>query len=100
MAGLGAQAGDLVLDIEDGIDAFDRFQRDGRDLFGDRSALARRSLDVGQFEEFAPGMRPTERTQRRRGLATRVIEVVVAAIGIGLQDAGPARQVPGRIGVQ
>jgi len=53
MADRGGQAGDLALDIEDGIDAFDRLQRDGRDIFGDPFALPGGGLDVGQFEELA-----------------------------------------------
>lgn len=93
----GAQAVDLALGFEDAVHAFDRVQRDGRDLLGDLFALARCSLDVSQFEELAPGMRPAERALHRRGLVTVTIEAVVATIGISLQDARPARQVPGRM---
>ena len=56
MAGLGAQTSELVLGIEDGVESSDGLQRDRRDLLGHRSALAGRGLDVGQFEELAPGM--------------------------------------------
>lgn len=54
----GGQASDLALDIEDGIDAFDRLQRDGRYIFSDRSALPGGGLDVGQFEELPPCVAP------------------------------------------
>ena len=97
MAGLGGQAGDHPLDLEDGVEAFDGFQCHGRDLRRDLLALAGLVLDVGQFEELAPGMRPAERAAHGRGLMACMIEVVVTAIGIGLQDACPARQVPGRV---
>ena len=39
--GIGGQVVDRALDVEGGIEAFDRWQRDARDLCGDRSALAR-----------------------------------------------------------
>ena len=93
----GAHAGDLALGIEDGIDAFDGFQRDGRDIFGDPFALPGGGLDVGQFEELPPGVAPAERAEHRRGFAGRIVNAVIAAIGVGLQDAGPARQMPGRM---
>ena len=97
MAGLGGQAGDLALGIEDGVEAFDGLQRDGRDLYGHLFALAGCGFDIRQFEELAPGMRPAQRAQHRRGPVAGMVEVVVTAIGIGLQGAGPARQMTGRV---
>ena len=42
-------------------------------------------------------MRPAQRAEHRGGLVAGMVEVVVTAIGVGLQDTGPARQVPGRV---
>ena len=58
------------------------------------SDLAR---DVGQLEELAPRMGPAQRAGDRPRLAVRAVEVVVAAVGIGLEDALPAGEVPVRV---
>ena len=55
--------------------------------------------DVGQFEELAPGVAPAQRAGHRPRSAISPVEVVVAAIGIGLQDAPPAREMPIGVGL-
>src|SRR6056297_1731506 len=50
--------------------------------------------DVGEFEELAPGMAPAERAVERAGITVIAIEIVVAAIGIGLENALPASEMP------
>ena len=88
---LGARAVDVALDGEDGVDARDRFQRDGRDR---RRVLAapRVGGDVGQLEELAPRMAPAQRLDDPPRLALGRIEAVVAAVGVGLEKAAPARE--------
>lgn len=49
------------------------------------------ALDVGQLEEFAPGMCETVGLQHRTGLPAEGVELVVAAIGVGLQYPRPGR---------
>jgi hypothetical protein len=55
----GALAVDTAFDIEQGVDALDRFERDWRDH---RRALAAPGIgrDIRQLEELSAGMRPTE----------------------------------------
>lgn len=85
MAGFGAQADDRASGLQEGVDAFDVLQRDGRDIFGDLLALVGGAFDIRQFEDLAPGMRPARRAEHRGGLVTFH----------SLLDAGPAHQVPG-----
>lgn len=49
------------------------------------------------FEELAPGLRPAERSQHARWSAACSLQGTVAARSVGLQVAGPTRQMPGRI---
>ena len=90
---LRAQAIDAALDVEQRVDAPDRLQRDRRDR---RRVLAAPGVgrDVGQLEELPPRMGPTQRRRDRPLRARRIVEPVVAAIGVRLQDAGEAGQVP------
>src|SRR3546814_3739714 len=53
------------------------------------TTLFRSGLQVGQLEELAPRMGPAAGLQHRPRHARRSIELAVAAIGIGLQHAGP-----------
>jgi len=56
----GGKAVDGALNVEQRVDALNRLQRNGRDggrLFATPCAGG----DVGQFEELAPCMRPTQR---------------------------------------
>ena len=50
---------------------------------------------VGQLEELAPAMAPARRLGDRPRLALAVVEIVEPGIGIGLQDAGIAGEMPG-----
>ncbi len=61
-------------------------------------ALPDISRDVGQFEELAPGMAPAKRALDGAGIAVAAIEIVVSTIGIGLEDALPAREMPVGVG--
>jgi hypothetical protein len=78
--------------IAQGVDAADRFERQWRD---DGGLLALRpgpgcSFSISKYEELAPAVRPARRFQNGRRLAISGIELVVAAIGVGLKNAGPA----------
>ncbi len=87
----GGKAIDGALDVEQRVDAFYRLTRergDGRRLF----AAPGVSGDIGQFEELAPGVRPTQRRNDGAFLEPRIVKPVIAAIGVGLQDAGKVFQ--------
>lgn len=88
-AGICVHAIDLALDIEDRVDPFHGFQGDGRDVMRG-FVLAHVARDIGQLEELAPCMAPAERAACRAGMTVSQIEAIVAAIGIGLQNALPA----------
>ena len=90
VTGFGAVDG--ALEIEDGVDAPHRLQRDRRDRGCVLAATGVRG-DVGELEELAAGMRPAQRLGDRRGPAVGRIELPEAAIGVGLENAVPARQV-------
>jgi hypothetical protein len=90
---------DLALDGEDRVNAPDRLQRQRRDHAG-RFALRlapgiRR--EISQDEEGPAGMRPAGRLDNRPRLAIGLVQLVVAAIGIGLEDPGITGQMPGRV---
>jgi hypothetical protein len=90
---------DLALDGEDRINAPDRFQGQWRDHAG-RFALRLAPgicRKIRQDEERPAGMRPTGRLDDRPRLAIGLVQLVVAAIGIGLEDPGIAGQMPGRM---
>src|SRR5258705_12710883 len=83
----GALAVDAAFDIEQGVDALDRFESDWRDR---RRLLAAPGIgrDIRQLEELPPGMCPAQCGRNRSLRARRIVELVVPAIGVGLQDAG------------
>ena len=87
-----ALAVDAAFDVEQRVDALDRFERDRRDR---RRVLAAPGIgrDVRELEELPPSMRPAQcggdRPLRTRG----IVQLVVAAIGVGLQDTGEAVKV-------
>jgi hypothetical protein len=89
MALVGAQTVDLALDREERVDALHGFQGDRRYGRGARPAPRARG-NIGEFEKASSGARPTQRRGDRSCLAREIIEAVVAAIGIGLEDAAPA----------
>ena len=91
-AGIGVEAVDCPLGVEDGIDAGDGLAGERRD----RRRLAAApggGSDVGKLEELAPGVRPAQRLGDRSGRAVRFVESTEAGIGVGLEDATPAGEV-------
>src|SRR5437660_3830670 len=82
---LGGGAVDLALDGEDLVDAANRLDRQWR------------LPQIGQHKELAPAMRPARRFDDPAGSSLGVVEVIEAGIGVGLQDSGPAREMPARM---
>jgi len=83
----GAQTVEAALDIEQRVDTPDRLQCDRRDR---RCVLSVPCIggNVGQFEELPPGMGPAQRRCDRSRSTRGIVERIVAAVGIGLRDAG------------
>ena len=79
---------DGLLDLEQGIDPADCFQRQRRDHCRFLAlGLATRVLgQIGHHEERTPGVDPTGGFQDRTCVAARVVKLAIAAIGIGLED--------------
>jgi len=77
---------DATLDLEQDVNTPDRLQRDRRD----RSRILAPPCiggDVRQLEELPPGMGPAQRRCDRCRSTRGIVERIVAAVGIGLQDA-------------
>ncbi len=91
-ARFGAEAVDPALNIEERIDPLHRLQRDRRYLVSG-FALPHIPRDVCEFEELPPRMRPAERARHRGRLPVLSVEIIIPAIGVRLQDAGPSLQV-------
>lgn len=74
--------------VEQGIEALHGFERDRVDHAAVLAAalLAGRAYDIGQLEELPPRMGKAASLEHGSGVAALAIELVVAAIGIGLQD--------------
>ena len=89
----GAQAVDVALDIEQRVNALDRFQRNRRDR---RSGLSAPGIgrDVSQFKELPPCMGPAQCCRDRSLRSRRIVKLVVPAVGVGLQDAGEVPKMP------
>ena len=87
---------DAAFDIEQRVDALDRFERDRRDR---RRVLPAPGIggNVGELEELPPSMGPTQSRGNRPLRARGVVQLVIAAVGVRLQDAGEAVKVPGRM---
>ena len=85
---------DAAFNIEQGVDALDRFERNRRDR---RGLLAAPGIgrDIRQLEELPAGMCPTEGGGDRSPRARGIVELVVAAVGVSLQDTGEAMKMPG-----
>ena len=92
---VGRQAVDVALDVEQGVDPLHRFERNRRD--------DRRRAGLAPFAGRWPRYRPARRTCAARGpsrpprgsapgASPGGIELAVAAIGVGLQDAAPGGQ--------
>ena len=82
----GAQAVDVALDIEQRVNALNRLQRNRRDR---RCVLSAPCIgsDIGQLEELSPCVCPAQCGRNRSLRARGIVELVVPAIGVGLQDA-------------
>ena len=77
---------DATFDLKQGVHASDRLQRDRRD----RSRILAPPCiggDVRQLEELPPGMGPAQRRCDRSLGARGLVQLVVTAIGIRLEDA-------------
>jgi hypothetical protein len=95
---VGGTAIDGALDLEQGVDPPHPFQRDGRDHRKLAMCLAASGLgDVRELEELAPTMGPTGGLKDRPAPSFGFIKGIVAAIGVGLQDAGPPLQMLSRM---
>src|SRR5208283_2790244 len=91
---IGRLSVDGALDLEQGVDAPDHLDGDGRDR---RRLLAcglapGGALDVSEDEERAPGVAPASGLQDGARLSVGRIELAVAAVGVGLEDAGVSGQ--------
>lgn len=95
----GALAVHAALDVEQGIETLHGFERDRIDHGGALSAalLAGRAYDIGELEELAARMGEAARLEHGAGIAALAIELAISAIGIGLQDAGPCRELGLRV---
>ena len=88
---------DLALDGEDRINAPDRLQRQRRDHAG-RFALRLApgiGREISQDKERPTGMCPAGCLADWARLAIGLVQLVVAAISVGLQDPGITGQMPG-----
>ena len=87
---LGGVAVVLALDVEQGVNALHGLKTDRRRrrrrLVLRRPARAVR--DVGQHEELSPCVGPACRFEDRAWLSSGLVELAVAAIGVGLQQPG------------
>src|ERR1019366_8184330 len=91
---LGTLAVDRPLDLEQGIDPADHLQRQGRDHWR-LLALSPATRVLGQIrhdEERAPGVDPTGCFQDRSRFTAGLVELAIAAIGVGLEDASVVGQ--------
>lgn len=81
----GRLAIDPALDGEDRVDAPNRLERQ------------RRLAQIGLLKEVAPAVAPARRLSNRAGSAFAVVEIAEPGISIGLQNAGIAGEMPGRM---
>jgi len=91
------QLADLALDVDDGVDLLHGFQRDRRYVVRGL-LLAGILLDVCKLEELPSGMAPAQGTQHGTRITITTIKIVVAAIGIGLENTLPSGKMPVRMG--
>jgi hypothetical protein len=88
LAPFGALSVDRPLDVEQGIDPADHFQRQRRDHCR-RLALSFATCVLGQIghdEERASGVDPAGRFEDRARRAAGLVELAIAAVGVGLED--------------
>ncbi len=82
---------DGTLNVEQCIEPLHGLERDRIDHAAAlaTASLAGCALDIGQLGELAPGMGKACRFEHGSGIASLAVELVIAAIGIGLQDPCP-----------
>jgi hypothetical protein len=87
---------DAAFDIEQGVDALDRFECDWRDR---RRRLAAPGVgrDIRQLEELPARMCPTQGGGDRPLRARGIVKLVVATVSVGLKDTGEAVKMPHRL---
>lgn len=85
---------DGALNVEQGIEPLHGLERDRIDHADALTAalLASRAFDIGEFEELAPRVGEAAGFKHRARLTAGRIELAISAIGVGLQDAGPRRE--------
>ncbi len=94
----GGVAVDLPFDVKDQVDAPHGLQRDGRDHGGLAPGSAPRAFGhVGELEEVTPAMAPAQGLGDRRRRPARLVELVVAPVGVSLQHAGPGGEMGLRV---
>jgi hypothetical protein len=96
---LDALAIDRALDVEQRVDALNRFQRQRRDHAGGLALCLAAGVggDIGHNKERPASVDPTPRLDERARFAVGLIELGVAAIGVGLEDPGIAGQMRPRM---
>src|SRR4051794_22092197 len=82
----GGKTINRALDLEQSINALHCFQRDRQDR-GCVLPTSPIGCDAGESEKLAPGMQQAKRGGDGTGAPQRLVEAVVAAIGISLQNA-------------
>lgn len=82
---------ELALDLEEGVDPFYRLPGQRLDRSGLPSEPALRCY-VGKLKELATGMHPAQRPDDRTCCTIGNVELIVAVIGAGLQDAAEVCQ--------
>ena len=87
----GALAAQDALDLEEGVDAAHRLQRQRRD--DDGLIVLGLGRDVGEHEELAPRVSPTGGLDQRPRTSAGLVELAVAAVSVSLEDARPPGQV-------
>ena len=93
---LGTPAVDRPLDLKQSIDPANHLQRQRRDHWR-LLALSLATRVLGQVchdEERTPGVDPTGCFQDWSGLAAGLVELAIAAVGIGLEDSAVVGQMP------
>jgi hypothetical protein len=86
---------DIALNREQGVKLLHGLQRDWLDHtdFLDAVLLARHILNVGELDALPPRMGKAAPLEDRTEFTVRSRELFLARIGVGLQNAGPFRQV-------
>ena len=95
----GALAVDAVLDVEQGVETLHGFERDRMDRVAALAPalLAGAAYDICQLAKLPPRMGKAAGFKHGPGVTVFALELIVAAIGIGLQDPGPCCKVGLRV---